>query len=300
MDIIEELCYEMAVQRMEAMDEYTIFIVTNRGQSVRPLTKREYILDVGLEAEQSDPEYTFCFRRVIWSHVLTFDNELSVTLHFNQVLPDYLKGLLNVIPTGRASEQQLSQVAKLAALQHRSKECLYTPTAHEVAEYIPAQLFVKQGPKEWHTLVSQHTHATQALSTHQARAQFLGLVCAFPMFGSSFFYIISSSNPSVSAPCILAVNQNGLHFLHKDTHELLVRFPLKQVQATHTQRPSSGHTHSYPYVDILIGDLNTQRVTQLQLEQGLELCRVIAMHVENLLSVREKRLTLPPSEITLL
>lgn len=34
--------------------------------------------------------------------------------------------------------------------------------------------------------------------------------------------------------------------------------------------------------------------------QGLELCRVIAMHIENMLSVREKRLTLPPSEITML
>jgi len=31
LDIIEELCYEMALQRLEAMDEYTIFIVTNRG-----------------------------------------------------------------------------------------------------------------------------------------------------------------------------------------------------------------------------------------------------------------------------
>lgn len=38
----------------------------------------------------------------------------------------------------------------------------------------------------------------------------------------------------------------------------------------------------------------------LSLLQGLELCRVVAVHVENLLSAREKRLTLPPSEITLL
>lgn len=34
--------------------------------------------------------------------------------------------------------------------------------------------------------------------------------------------------------------------------------------------------------------------------QGLELCRVIAMQVENMMSLREKRLTLPPSEITML
>ena len=38
----------------------------------------------------------------------------------------------------------------------------------------------------------------------------------------------------------------------------------------------------------------------MSLLQGLELCRVVAVHVENLLSAREKRLTLPPSEITLL
>lgn len=34
--------------------------------------------------------------------------------------------------------------------------------------------------------------------------------------------------------------------------------------------------------------------------QGLELCRVIAMQVENMMLVRDKRLTLPPSEITML
>lgn len=42
------------------------------------------------------------------------------------------------------------------------------------------------------------------------------------------------------------------------------------------------------------------RAWTLSLLQGLELCRVAAVHVENLLSAREKQLTLPPSEITLL
>ncbi|KAK7166705.1 hypothetical protein R3I93_006462 [Phoxinus phoxinus] len=298
LDIIEELCYEMALQRLEAMDEYTIFIVTNRGQNVRPLNKREYILDIATEAEQIDTNYSFWFRRVIWAHPLKFDNELCVTMHYNQVLPDYVKGLLNIIPQGKISEQQFNQFAKLAALQHRAKDSLYTPTIHELTEYIPVEIFGRQGPQQWMQLVAQHVHAVQSLNPHQARSQFLGLVCAFPMFGSSFFYIQSSSNSTISAPCILAVNQNGLNFLHKDTHEMQVKFQLRLVQSAHTQRPSAGS--SYPYVDILIGDLTNHRVTQLQLEQGLELCRVIAMHIENMLSVREKRLTLPPSEITML
>ncbi|KAJ8413507.1 hypothetical protein AAFF_G00080140 [Aldrovandia affinis] len=298
LDVIEELCYEMALQRLEAMDEYAIFVVTNRGQNVHPVNKREYILDIATEAEQIDSNYSFWFRRVIWSQPLKFDNELCVTMHFNQVLPDYLKGLLNVLPEGKISEQLSQQVSKLAALQHRAKDGVYEPTLRETQDYIPPQLYGRQRPQQWLSMVMQHMQQVQALSPHQARAQFLGLVSAFPMFGSSFFYIQSSSNSSIMAPCVLAVNQNGLNFLDKDTHELMVKFPLKEVQSTHTQRPSVGA--SFPYVEIMLGDLTSQRITQLQLEQGLELCRVIAMHMDNLLSVREKRLTLPPSEITLL
>lgn len=38
------------------------------------------------------------------------------------------------------------------------------------------------------------------------------------MFGSSFFYIQSCSSNAIVSPCILAVNQNGLTFLSKETH----------------------------------------------------------------------------------
>ncbi|KAG7460008.1 hypothetical protein MATL_G00216600 [Megalops atlanticus] len=298
LDVIEELCYEMGLHRLEALDEYAIFVVTNRGQNVRPLTKREYILDIATEAEPIDSNYSFWFRRVIWSQPLKFDNELYVTMHYNQILPDYLKALLNVLPQGNVSEQQFQQLSKLAALQHRSKDSIYLPTIREIQDYVPPQLYGQQRPQQWLNMVTQHMQQVQVLSPHQARAQFLGLVSAFPMFGSSFFYIQSSSNSTIIAPCVLAVNQNGLNFLNRDTHEMMVKFPLKEVQSTRTQRPTAGS--SFPYVEIMLGDLMSQRITQLQLEQGLELCRVIAMHMETMLSVREKRLTLPPSEITLL
>ncbi|XP_036408721.1 unconventional myosin-XV [Megalops cyprinoides] len=298
LDVIEELCYEMGLHRLEALDEYAIFVVTSRGQNVRPLTKREYILDLATEAEPIDSNYSFWFRRVIWSQPLKFDNELYVTMHYNQILPDYLKALLNVLPQGKVSEQQFQQLSKLAALQHRAKDSIYLPTIREIQDYVPPQLYGQQRPQQWLNMVTQHMQQVQVLSPHQARAQFLGLVSAFPMFGSSFFYIQSSSNSTIIAPCVLAVNQNGLNFLNRDTHELMVKFPLKEVQSTRTQRPTAGS--SFPYVEIMLGDLMSQRITQLQLEQGLELCRVIAMHMETMLSVREKRLTLPPSEITLL
>ncbi|KAJ7426283.1 hypothetical protein BTVI_02085 [Pitangus sulphuratus] len=165
-------------------------------------------------------------------------------------------------------------------------------------DYVPPQLFRLLKPQSWLQMVTQHVQQAKALSAHQARAQFLGLLSAYPMFGSSFFYIQSCSNNAIVSPCILAVNQNGLNFLSKETHEPIAKFSLNEIQSTRTQRPTAGS--SYPYVEITLGDLLAQGITQLQLEQGLELCRVVAVHMERLLGAREKRLTLPPSEITLL
>ncbi|KAJ6655974.1 hypothetical protein lerEdw1_004559 [Lerista edwardsae] len=339
LDVIEELCYEMGLQHPEAFDEYVIFAVTKQNQNVRPLNKKEYILDVTLEIESTDSSYMFWYRRVIWTQPLKFDNELYVTMHYNQVLPDYLKGLFNTLPPTAPNEQQLQQISKLAALQHRAKESFYLPTLREIQDYVPPLFFRRLKAQAWLDMTVPHTQQALALSAHQARAQFLGLLSAFPMFGSSFFYIHSSSSSSIVSPCILAVNQNGLNFLSKETHvgvvrlviqsgyrrgrgqegaagghttpffaptrfsfllpqEPLVTFSLKEIQSTRTQRPSAGS--SYPYVEIMLGDVTSQRITQLQLEQGLELCRVIAVHMESLLHAREKRLTLPPSEITLL
>lgn len=121
LDVIEELCCEMGLQNPEALEEYILFVVTDRGeglagmghtgqdkmgwdshgggmvatlrllggtgQSVRPLTRREYVLDVAAETEFRDTSYTFWCRRVVWSQPLKFDNELYVIVHYNQVGP---------------------------------------------------------------------------------------------------------------------------------------------------------------------------------------------------------------------
>lgn len=55
------------------------------GQNVRPLNKHEYILDVATEAELVDSNYSFWFRRVIWTQPFKHDNELCVAMHYNQV-----------------------------------------------------------------------------------------------------------------------------------------------------------------------------------------------------------------------
>ena len=202
---------------------------------MRPLTRREYVLDVAAETERRDAGYTFWCRRVLWSQPLKFDNELYVTVHYNQVgpprrglrghlwgdppvsepspeslcsvppqvLPDYLKGLFTILPPARPGERHFPHVAKLAALQHRAKDRHHLPTAYgpgamegtraldplpsagpdphpraprrrEVQDYVPPQLFRLLKAQSWLQMVTQQMQQAQALSAHQARAQFLG------------------------------------------------------------------------------------------------------------------------------
>lgn len=50
-----------------------------------PLSRCTYILDVASEMEQVDGGYMLWFRRVLWDQPLKFENELYVTMHYNQV-----------------------------------------------------------------------------------------------------------------------------------------------------------------------------------------------------------------------
>ncbi|XP_028339882.1 uncharacterized protein [Physeter macrocephalus] len=79
------------------------------------------------------------------------------------------------MPAGQPGGQQLQQVSKLAALQHRAEGHVYLPSTREAQEYIPAQLYRTVAGSAWLSLLGQHRLQMQALSPHQARAQFLEL-----------------------------------------------------------------------------------------------------------------------------
>lgn len=66
--------------------------------------------------------------------------------------------------------------------------------------------------------------------------------------------------PGACGPPTLSVRPSTPSF-----QEPVAKFSLKEIQSTRTQRPTAGS--SYPYVEITLGDLLAQGITQLQLEQ---------------------------------
>ena len=74
-----------------------------------------------------EPLLTLCYRSV-WHYPLRLDNKLYIEVVFNQIAPDYLEGLLLVMPSEQIDQDIVYQVAKVAALLHKAADMDHVPT----------------------------------------------------------------------------------------------------------------------------------------------------------------------------
>ena len=82
-----------------------------------PLSREEYVLDVTTELLKGGQVFYLIFCRSVWFYPLRLDSHLYVEVIFNQVAPDYLEGLLLVMPGERIKEQDIvSEIASLILL----------------------------------------------------------------------------------------------------------------------------------------------------------------------------------------
>jgi len=63
-----------------------------------PLQREEYILDVTTELQKNQQVYYLIFCRSVWFFPMRLESDVYVEVVFNQIAPDYLEGLLLVMP----------------------------------------------------------------------------------------------------------------------------------------------------------------------------------------------------------
>ena len=85
--------------------------------------------------------------RSVWHHPLRLDNKLYIEVVFNQIAPDYLEGLLLVMPSEQIDQDIVYQVAKVAALLHKAADMDHVPTLKvrniEIAPLMALSVIVK-------------------------------------------------------------------------------------------------------------------------------------------------------------
>lgn len=245
-DVIAELCALLGIESETEQQEFSLYCIVQGDAFTMPLAADEYILDVTTELLKSGQPFYLIFCRSVWHFQLKRDpapTPLYVEVLFNQVAPDYLEGLLLELPgNGVPPPDVVRDMARIAALLHRAADLSHVPAMKEIKFLLPKPaLGIREiRPAQWVGLVQSAWPQIANLSPGQVKAQFLNVLSAWPLFGSSFFAvkrIWAEEGPHVDdspmwRDLILALNRRGVLFLDPNTHETMQHWPFMEVIST--------------------------------------------------------------------
>jgi myosin-15 len=277
-DVIEELCTVIGVTGGEMeMEEFSLYCIVEGDTFTMPLAREEYILDVTTELHKNQQVFYLIFCRSVWHFPLRLDSQLYVEVVFNQIAPDYLEGLLLIMPGEQLDQDAIYDIAKMAALLHRAADMTHVPTMKETKFLLPKPALTVRDvkPAQWVNMVQSNWRDVEMLTTIQAKAQVLDILSKWPLFGSSFFAVKRVSDPKERSDHILALNRHGVHFIDLITHETLTHYPFSEVISTRKVKSEDGTL----FLDMKCGNLMQQRITRLQTDQAHEISRLIRQYI---------------------
>ncbi|KAF0289480.1 Unconventional myosin-XV [Amphibalanus amphitrite] len=223
------------------------------------------------------PIFYLIFCRSVWYFPLRLESHLYVEVVFNQIAPDYLEGLLLVMPGETLHEEVVYDISRVAALLHRAADMSAVPTMKETKYLLPkAALMVRDiKPPQWVNMVQDSWSEVHDKTPMEAKAAVLEILERWPLFGSSFFAVSRVTESREAVDHILALNRGGVHFLDSVTHETLARYPFSEVISTRKVKTEEGTL----FLDMKYGNLMQQKVVSIQSDNAHEISRLIRQYI---------------------
>ncbi|OWR53479.1 hypothetical protein KGM_210814A, partial [Danaus plexippus plexippus] len=277
-DIVDDLCELIGVCNPAERAEFSLYCIVAGDSLTMPLAGDEYVLDVTTELQRAQHPFYLIFCRSVWHHPLRTDAPpLYTEVLFNQVAPDYLEGLLLVLPGGGApAAGVLRDAAVVAALLHRAAGLPDAPHPRDLKFLLPKPLLALKEPRpnKWASWVGNEWPTVRTLSPAAAKSKVLQVLSRWSLFGSSFFAVRRVQGGEWREH-VLALNRRGLHLLHPATHDTDAHWPYADLISTRKVRSEDGTL----FLDVKCGSLLQQRVTRLQAEQAHEIARLIRQYI---------------------
>ncbi|CAL1540127.1 unnamed protein product [Lymnaea stagnalis] len=185
--------------------------------------------------------YVLFFMKKLWLETVPGEDlQADVIFYYNQALPSYLKGYHKCTK---------EEAAHLGALIYRTKygenEIYFSNTSEILSELIPSDLLGEQSADQWKMDIMIEHKKDNGKSSNQSKTSFLDVMSQWSTFGSDFFEVKQTYDPSIPENLLIAINENGLHLLHQHSKELIMRYPFSKITScrgedTHFQFETMG------------------------------------------------------------
>ncbi|XP_070708045.1 unconventional myosin-XVB [Pempheris klunzingeri] len=275
-DVLTEFCKEIGITDLPDIKEFAILVNRQQDGMVRPLHAEDYLFDFLVDTNS----IFLSVKRLLWRNPLSFNSDLYVEFHYQQLLGDYLSGQLMLAPAAGGSSS-VQQLAELAALQHLAKGLTYQPSVLEIKEYLPSQNGLSSKAEEIHSFCQGQIAAMHSFSPEDAKIQFIEFLSTLPLFGSNIFLAQKVSERGCPSPCMISISPEGVLFIHPKTKEQVFLIALVDVQSMRTIRPKK--SGKVPALDIHYGNPGAPKKVTIHLKQAKELCHILSIIMEELI-----------------
>ncbi|XP_050685505.1 myosin-VIIa-like isoform X2 [Leptidea sinapis] len=179
----------------------------------------------GRGADHLQMNYQIFFMKKLWINTVPGkDKNADEIFYFPQELPKYLRGY------HKTSKQDLIE---LAALLYRARygddQTLLPQITQMLSEFIPSDMLKIQTNSQWKSSISSAYFKHGQMTMSEAKTQFLRKIYQLPTFGTAFFEVKQTSEPSYPEMVIIGINKQGVTVIHPQTRDLLITYPFSQL-----------------------------------------------------------------------
>ncbi|CAH0700789.1 unnamed protein product [Spodoptera exigua] len=169
--------------------------------------------------------YQIFFMKKLWINTVPGkDKNADQIFYFPQELPKYLRGY------HKTSKQDL---AELAALVYRSRygtdQTMLPQITQMLQDYIPSDMIRIQNNSQWKAAIQKAYMEQGSMTENEAKEQFLKKIYLLPTFGTAFFEVKQTSDPSYPEMVVIGINRNGVCVIHPQSRDVLVTHPFSQL-----------------------------------------------------------------------
>lgn len=159
---------------------------------------------------QMQMNYQIFFMKKLWINTIPGrDKYADQIFYYPQELPKYLRGY------HKTTKQEL---VELAALVFRARfggeQSVLTQIPQMLEDLLPPDMVKVQSGSNWKSQISSAYLQHGVMTENEAKEQFLKKIYQMPTFGSAFFEVKQTSDPSYPEMVVIGINRNGVSVIH--------------------------------------------------------------------------------------
>ncbi|XP_033636075.1 myosin-VIIa-like isoform X2 [Asterias rubens] len=272
--------------RLKSSEGFSLFVEVDGYVTSVPVPEGDFFLDfmqylMGRISRTARPSregsmaitYKVAFMKKLWTNTVPGRDPIAdVIFHYHQELPMLLRGY------HKCSKEEAAQ---LAALQYRVRfgddKSEFQNIPRMTKKLLPFDMIRVMSPEEWKRAIVAAYNQHSGKSRDKAKIAFLKIVYRWPTFGSSFFEVKETSEPSMPQILMIAINKLGVNLIDKGTKVTLATYPFTKISNW-----SSGSTYFHMTIDNLV--MGTQLLCETSL--GYKMDDVLTAYISQMLTIK--------------